>query len=287
MFIPPNVPSYASRSAYVTYAEFLASPTGVDVSNLSPGSGLTSETVLTQLLAQASSWADGMCRQVLSATTNTQYNTSRLRPDGTVRIPIKYTPLVAVTAMTVAVDPNCTPTTVDLTTLSVDDLSTSVRVPVTGCLYVCPGATVYTTTTYVNGFANTALAAPAAAGDASITVTDATGMVPGLQLTITDAVHYEQQSVAAGYEPAATALPLDGPLSCGYAAGTPVSALPPAVKQAVIFLATALIQTRRADSLEMGGIAMPGPAATVGSKPSGDDPYSRACDLLAPYRRVI
>ena len=129
----PYAPSYATYTPYITPAEYLAEPTGVDVSSLIPGASPAAQNaVLTRVIGRASSWADQYCRKVLAATLDVQSGEYRVFSDGTIRVPVDNTPLIQVTNV------NAGYVAGQLTTLT--DLSTCrlgkkvVRIPTTQVL---------------------------------------------------------------------------------------------------------------------------------------------------------
>lgn len=250
-----NVPTYATYTPYITTAEFLAEPTGVDTTQLIPGGTSAQNTAaLARKIAQASSYADDLCYQVLAATSDVQSGEYRLRRDGAIHVPVANSPLIQVDDVQVGVVAG------QLTPL--DDLSgvwlgrKVARIPVTRSLPALtitgrPGVAagpgrVFAAVTYVNGYAHTLLAASVAQGASQITVKGALGLVPGLPLTIYDNSSTEQVTVDAGYTLGSTTVPLTAPLANNHTAPVSVSALPPFVREAVVNLTAYLIKTREA-----------------------------------------
>lgn len=293
--VAPYVATYANRVPYITVDEFLNAPTGVDTSQIKPGSTPTeNRAALAQLILRASSEADLIARQVLAATTDVQVGQYRVRSNGTIRVPVDYTPLVAVTGVKIGTTASNLAALTDLSGLWLQRKVASI--PVYGPSFTRqidnPTASadvgkVYAQVTYVNGFANTALAAPTLVGATSITPTDPTGICPGLQLTIYDATaaSWETVTVAASYAYGAATVPLASPLQFAHASGTAVSAFPGDVKQAVIHLTTFLIKTRGAEAIAVDGFGSE-PGHTVSAEAGGIEEYDWAVDLLEPKRRV-
>ena len=94
----PTAPSYATYTPYITPAEYLCEPTGVDVSQLVPGAGANAQNaVLTRAIGRASSWADQYCRKILAATSDVQSGQYRITRNGTIVVPVDNTPLIQVT----------------------------------------------------------------------------------------------------------------------------------------------------------------------------------------------
>lgn len=281
----PVAATYASRSPYITAAEYLASPTGVDVSQLVVGQNEDlNEDALNQTIARASSWIDTECQQVLGATLDTQAGMFRIKPDGTIKIPLDNTPVLQI----VGVSLGSTFQSIE----ALDDLTgvwpgrKVATIPVSG--YQFGGfagprtGSVFAVVEYVNGFANSLLTEDSMPGDTTLEVDTALGIIPGLQLTIYDPGATETVIVAAV---AGSTVTLVAGLQSGHAAGTNVSALPPAVKQAAVLKTSALIKTRGADSYVMPMMGAEPAQTNTGDSGAGDDGRIAAM-LLAPFRRV-
>lgn len=292
------VPTYAARSPYLTQAEFLAAPTGVDLTQLMPGgTEPQNAAALNTVLSAASSYADTLCYQVLAATIDTVAGEYRVFPDGTIRVPVEFTPLIAVNAVNIGWQANSLQPLTDLSGLWLS--RKVVRIPVVGS----PGwavlnaplpapvqprsGCVFAAVTYVNGYTNTTLAASAIAGATSVTVTDATGIFPGLPMTILDdqTPSTEHVTVAASYTVGSTTVPLAAATVNAHTAGTAISALPRAIKQAVICLAVHLIKTRGAESIALDSVG--GAPGKLNEESAGyTEEFEQAQDLLAPFRRA-
>lgn len=292
----PYVPSYASYTSYLTVNEFLAEPTGVDVSQLLPGvaTAAAQNAVLTRLIARASSQADVICHKILAATLDVQSGEYQVKSDGTIRVTVDNTPLIQVTDVKVG---NMAGQLSSLSDLSGCRIGKKVvRVPVAtfnstfSLLSATPSRSgwLFADTTYVNGYAHTLTAAGSIAGAMSIQVANPLGIFPGLPLTIYDGtangVNTEQVIVASSYV-SGTTIPLASPALNGHAPGCSVSALPGFVREAVLSLSTMLVKTRGSNSfvMPMG----PGQAEHAAAQlPGAGEDYELAVSLLEPLRRV-
>lgn len=279
----PWVPTYATYTPYITAAEFLAEPTGVDTSQLIPGGSQDdNKAALVRVIARASSEADRICQQVLAATTDIQSGMYRVQRDGTIGIPVKYTPLIEISDVAVG---RRVADAVSLVSLAGTRFEQKVAwVPIPGPLSAC--GRLYAQMTYVNGFAHTLLASPASAGDSSLVLKGALGAFPGLPMTVYDAASTEAIAVNASYTPGSATVPLAAPLQFAHSAGVTVSALPPFVRDAVINLVASLVKVRGAEAFQMATI-MEQPGHPAASEPGGTTEYQRAVELLASLKRVV
>jgi hypothetical protein len=293
--VAPYVPTYATFLPYLTTAEYLAEPSGVDVSALIPGGSKNTNTAaLKTVLRKASNYADSLCYQILAATSDLQVGEYRIRSDGTIRVKLDYSPLVEVTAVSLgAVAGQLVPLT-DLSGIWPE--RKVIRIPVTGLTLLPPALTgaalartgyLFAQTWYVNGYANTALAGNVSAAATTVTVQSAYGIFPGIPLTLyaDDLAQTESVTVDPSYAQGSTTVPLTAPLAYAHTAGQALSALPVAVKQAVAALATHLIKTRGAEAMALSSVSG-GPARQQNEETGASEEYDQAVDLLHPFRRV-
>ena len=294
--IAPYVPNYAQYTPYITAEEFLAAPTGVDVSQLIPsGSTMTQAAALADLIARASSQADTICRKVLAATVDVVAGEYRIFRDQTLRVPIPYKPLVAVTGVSIGYSVKSLAALTDLSGLWPGEKV--VRIPVAASPAVQfstqnPAARarpgwMFAQVTYVNGWAHTVLADDAEASAQALAPTVTAGFVPGLTFQIKDGTSTETATVAADYVYGAPTVPLAAPLQYAHAAGVTVSALPPAIKDAVIDLGKWLVKSRGSKAVVLGSVK--GQAVEAKSQktdPGGDEDYDKAERTLLPFRRA-
>lgn len=294
----PYAPSYAYSTPYLTPAEYLAEPTGVDVTQLLPGisSAAAQTAVLTRQIGRASSWADQYCRKILAATSDVQSGEYRVRRDGTIRVPVDNTPLIQVTNVNIGYT---AARMAPLADLSGCRLSRKVvSIPTAGAAQsplpqtddaIARIGCLFADVTYINGWAHTTTATGSAMGATSIQVVNPVGIIPGLPMTIYDGAangaNTEQIIVGAGYVYGSTTVPLASPALNGHGAGCSVSALPGFVRQAVISMTSALIKTRGSDSYVMP--SGPGQADKMASMmPGAGEDIDIAMELLEPLRRV-
>lgn len=298
----PYTTTYTARTAYLTTSEYLQAPTGVDVNSLVPGASSQAQTaVLAQTIARASSWADQLCHMVLACTQETEageYTADRyarwlLHP--------RQWPIVDLLAATATPLGTTSPVTLDVSTAWLEERR--IVLPTAGTLNTSSvgalqfGAATrlqraYLQFTYLAGWPNTTLAANAAAGDKTFTVGSALGIygtqtsqlvTAGTVLTFYDSDKTEQVQVVSV---TGSTLTLSVGLTYAHTAGVSVSAFPPAIKQAVISLTSALIKTRGSDALVMESLTS-GPSRVQGMGENGAiEDVEIAVELLDPFRSL-
>jgi hypothetical protein len=278
----------------LTIAEFKQAPTAIDVDDLVGGgtSGINDQE-LANVIGRASSWIDSYCGQVLSSTTDTETSRGRINRQGFLTIHPRFSPVTEVVSLSYGPLPSLL-TSVDVSTLWIE--SQSVVFPIQGFSTAFSGPIQFSgnysisqeqfiSMTYVNGYANTLLSASVAASVSSLPVTDLAGFTPNHQFVIYDGASTEILTVASSFVPASGAgnLTLSSAIAYTHAKGISVSALPPAVKQAAIFVTSAILKARGNAALVMQTLT---PATIQSSNPSAAGDLMEAWDILKPYRRI-
>lgn len=290
MLIAPNAVTYATRVPYITPGEFKAHPTGVETTKLVVnGSTAANDQALLQIIRKASSLADGMCGdKILAATVDTQSGQYRVQRDGTIKIPLDLSPIVAVESVKAGLTPGSQVSLEQGPDWFLDGRILSIPTAFGG-LGGQPGK-LYATVRYVNGWANVVLTAPASVGATSITVNNALGIVPGQTLSLVGSTASEFVVVDPSYVPSLsmtpTVVPLMAPLSFEYGVGDVSSAFPPDVKLAVILLTTGIIKARGTKALVMAN-ARSQPETESRSEEVNEQEMQLANEILSSYRRTI
>lgn len=296
--VAPYVPSYATYTPYVSATEVFNTNLGVDVSQLVVGGNTSAnQAALTDLLLRASNQADLMCLKVLAATLDVQAGEYRVFRDGTIRVPVDYTPLVSVNSVQVGFQANNLTALTDLSGVWVQ--KKVARIPVWGVGLQQPNLTppapaypgagkVFATVQYVSGWAHTTLASTATQGAAQLAPVSVLGIVPGLPLTLRDGVNTEVVTVAGNYVPGAATVPLTGSLQFTHSAGATLSALPPTIKTAVLNLAKWLVKARGSKAVVMPSVPGNGrgPSKTQTADKAGQEDYEAARLALLPFKRA-
>jgi hypothetical protein len=248
------------------------------------GDPASNDQALLQIIRRASSYADSLTEKILAATLDTQTDRPIVQRDGTVRVALDYSPVVAVDTVTAGLRPGS-----QIPLVEGPDWDLSGRIlTVPTCLP--RGERVHVTVRYVNGWANSVLTAPAAVGDSSLSLSNGLGLVPGATLSLSGARVSEFAVIADSYVPSAglgpVTVPLASPLAFGYVAGDVFSAFPQAVKLAVIFLTAGIIRARGSSALVMASVHGQPDASVSVHDVAGTD-LAMAMDALSPYRRTV
>lgn len=279
---------------YITIAEYKQAPTAVDVDDLvGGGSQGVNDQELANCVARASSWIDAHCGQVLSATKDTDSFRTRISRDGMLKVHPRFTPIVAVVSASYGIQPDLMQD-LDPTTAWIE--YGSVVFPLSGTAASFFGALGFSrnykstseqffTITYINGYANTLLASNAASGVSTLSVKDLSGFQPNHQYQIYDGSSSELITVASSFTPTtgAGSLTLASATSYAHNSGVSVSGLPPAIKQAAIYMTNVILKSRGNSAIVMGGLS---PNSIESDNPAVSNDYSSAMDILKPYRRI-
>jgi hypothetical protein len=287
-------------SLYVTANEFKQAPTGIDTSTLDQtniGNQAAQDSVLLTILRRASAWVDTIVQQdSLEASLNTEIKSVRMGRDGLVNVHVDQAPIITLQSVQFRYHPRDPYQTVDMSSIelreswfTIYDLfyNTSLGQDLASLSYydmplynrqeLLPLTLKYT---YLNGWANTTLSLAASVNATSITVADSTGIVANQKLSIYDGIAQETVTVTAIN---GNVLTLSRGLLFAHAVGVGVSAIPEAVKQATIMLATALIKNRGSLAITMQESSV----LNVNASPNQSGDVDIAKKLLAPYRRVV
>ena len=279
---------------YITIDEYKQAPTSVDVDDFVGGGSLALNDVeLGNVLARASSWMDAHCGQVLAATVDTENFRCRASRDGFLRVHPRYWPIATVVSASFGSNPQSLQT-LDVSTAWIE--SESVVFPLVlsnmsflGSIQFSKNYQVlaeqFVSMTYVNGYANTVVDTSANAGVTALPVSELAGFTPNMKFTIFDGVSTEILTVASTFVPATGAGSVTLAAATAYAhdAGVSVSALPPAVKQACIYMTNVILKSRGNSALVMNTLSA---GQIIGNNPVVASDCIMAADLLRPFRRI-
>jgi hypothetical protein len=281
---------------YLTLAEYKNAPTAIDLDNLVFDSQDpdVQDAELRNVIARASSWADTYCNQVLGATTETEQQRSRVSTDGSIRFHPRFSPIVALTNFNYGYPTNmatlgdCSVAWIEDEEIIIPNLTlgnwTSQGPLSFGAYNGGPSNQMFLKYTYVAGYTNTITETASTAGATSFTVHDGTGITAGQILTIYDGMNTENVTVATTYTFGSTTVPVNRPMAFAHGVGISVSALPPAVKEAVILITTAFLKVRGDSSMTMQVTTLP--SSSVPEADKYGDELALAARLLTSYSRI-
>ena len=279
---------------YVTIAEFKQAPTAIDVDDLvGGGTSAINDQELANVVARASSWIDAYCGQVLASTKDTESLRARVNRQGMLTIHPRYSPITELVSLSYGPLPSLM-ASVDVSTAWIEPQSIVVPLQSMSTAFMGPiqfsgnyssTQEQFITVTYVNGYANTVLSASVSASATVLPVTDLSGFLPGMQFQIYDGSSTELLTVASTFVATTGAgnLTVATPIAYTHLATISVSGLPPAVKQAAIYVTSALLKARGNAALVMQSLT-PGTIQTANPAAAGD--LMAAWDILKPFRRI-
>lgn len=287
-YTAPWVPDYAAYSSYLSAGEYEASGTGVDVSQLIPG-GTDTENLnaLNVALLRASSWVDVFCRQVLGATVDLQTGTYRVDGNGLIVVSMANTPIVQVNSISYGPTPGNLATLTNSANVWIGEKTVSFPFAgytgqITPTAFYRADGKQYVQIEYVNGWMNSLTTVDSSAGDSTLTLRNTLAALPGLPVTIYDPGNTETAIILSTDGNVVT---FTQPLLFDHPSGVSVSAMPPAVKEAVVQFTSTIIKLRGT-----GAYVMP----SYGHQPSKQEliqaggllDYQAGQELLLPFRRA-
>lgn len=198
-----------AATPYVTAAEFAAHPTYLDIQALRSGimdpEAQTAE--LTNILLMASAWADNECNQRLGAHRVDLSTQGRIDRDGNLVVFPSDRPVLSVAA--VSYGSTLSRLAYSTAPAARVDKNQTIVIPLSR---VSTRGRVWVDITYTAGWVSTLLAEPAFDGATSLTVLDATGIMPGASYRLWEPGVEETVTVSPAWTPPDTLAP-----------GTPVS----------------------------------------------------------------
>jgi hypothetical protein len=281
---------------YLTLQEYKNAPTALDYGNIVAGANQAAQDAeLSNAILRASSHIDQYCNQIIGATVDTEQQRTRIRPDGSVIFHPKYSPIIALTSLTLGTDPNNMSAVADPSKAWMEEqsilypyananLSWSSAGPLSFGAAAGNRAPIFVNYSYVNGYFNSTIGTSASAGATSITMADGTGLTVGEQFTIFDGANTETVTVASTYTFDSNTVPLTAPLAYAHSAGVSASSLPAAIKQACILLTSVYLKIRGDASLVMAVTTNPSQQIPGAQKLGGD--VALAEEILKPFRRI-
>ena len=286
---PPN------EKPYITVAEYLNAPTSIDSSNLVVGGNSAAQTAeLYNVIIRASSFISEYLNQDLNAATNTETQRTRFTPEGFIALHPNNNPVISLSAFSYGSTPNNMTSLSDCSTVWFEDQQIIIPVSQLSTSYSSQGPLsfggagsnrnqIFTSYTYVSGFVNN-LISVATAGQTSLTVQDASGIVVGMRLRITDGANSESVTVGSTYTYGSTTVPLVSALSYSHANTITLGNMPTTIKQACILVTTAFLKMRGDSSMTMA--LSVNPSRTVTNDAIYGTDIGVALQMIDLYKRV-
>jgi len=281
---------------YITLDTFKQAPTALDYTNLVVGGNQAAQDAeLSNAILRASSWIDQYCEQVIGATVDTEQMRARINRDGQLILHPKSYPIVALTSLKVGYNqqsltavPDCSVAWLEDQQIVFPYANANLTWSNQGALSFAAGSTagnrVYCQYSYVNGYAITTTASALTAGATSLTLVDATGLLPGSTFTLFDGELTERVTVASSYTFGSATVPLTSPLVNSHLAGISASALPAAIQEACILATASYLKVRGDSALVMGMGNRVG--SSVGFTSLQGPDMEHAKELLKPFRVI-
>lgn len=280
-----------NESPYITVTEYKNAPTSIDYNNLVVGGNEAAQDAeLANVILRASSYMNEYFNQSLVADTITETKRTRVTPQGWISLHPKNSNLVALTDFEYGANPNNLTVLPDCSqawfeeqqlVIPLYQSTMSSQGPLSFGFPMSNRNIIFCKYTYIAGFPVTT--SSGVAGESSITVADATGILPGQRLRISDGAKSEQVTVDSTYVFGDTTVPVAAPLGRSHT-NAATDALPAVVKEACILLTTAFIKIRGDQSLTMMATTRPS-GAMMGSELYGSE-IKLALDMVDKFRRV-
>lgn len=283
-----------SERPYISVAEYKNAPTSIDYDNLVVGGNLAAQDAeLERVILRASSYMDEYLNQNLVANRQTETQRTRFTPQGYIALHPNQNPIISLESFYYGTTPA---QLVELTEpsaawfenqqliipISQMSLNWSSQGPLAFGGGI-PYQQIFTKYTYVSGFVNNPIVS-ATAGTTTVTVERSTGIVAGQMLRIIDGANSETVYVSDTYVYGNLTVTLDAPLAFSHTAGSTISNMPNAIKQACILITTSFIKVRGDNSMTMNITTQP-QASLPGANRYGSD-IKLALDMVDKYRRI-
>lgn len=283
------------ENPYLTVAEYKNAPTAIDIDNLVVGGNAGAQDAeLANVILRASSFMDETLNQNLNASTQRENQRVRLSNSGYLAIHPNNNPIISLQSLSYGTDPNNLTPLSDPSKAWFEDQQIIVPLSQLATTYSSQGALsfgvgaaprqqMFVTFQYTSGYVNS-LIATATAGQSSLTVQTADGIVAGMQLRIYDGVNSERVTVASNYTYGSTTVPITAPLAYTHANTVAIGNLPQAIKEACVLLTTAFLKVRGDNSLTMSVTTQPN-GNVAGATKFGNE-MAIALEMLSLYRRI-
>jgi hypothetical protein len=284
-----------TESPYITVSEYKNAPTSIDYDNLVVGGNASAQDAeLARVILRATSFLDEYLNQNLCAAENTETQRVRFTPEGYIALHPNHTPVLSLSSFNYGSDPLNLVTLPDCSKVWFEDQQIIIPLSQLSTTWSSAGPLsfggagstrqrVFTQYTYVAGYVNN-LIASATATQTTLTMQDATGILPNQVLRIYDGASSETVTVASNYVYDSTTVPLTSALAYTHVSGVPLGNMPNAIKEACILVTTALIKMRGDSSMTMAVTTLPSGNISGSERYGGD--IAVALNMVNLYRRI-
>ena len=280
---------------YITVAEFKNAPTSLDYNTLVVGgTQVAQDAELTRIILRASSFLDEYLNQNLNAQTRTETQRTRFQTNGFIALHPNNTPVLSLQSFSYGATPNQLVALSDCSVAWFEDQQIIIPLSQVASNWSSQGPLgfggagsnayqIYCQYNYTSGYVNNPIST-ATAGQTSMTVSNAAGIIAGGQYRIYDGAKSETITVASNYTYGSTSVPLTSALLYTHTAGVTFGNLPTAIKQATILVTSAFIKVRGDRSMTMNITTAP-QTITEGAQRYGTE-IATALEMVSLYRRV-
>ena len=283
-----------SERPYLSVAEYKNAPTSIDYDNLVVGGNAAAQDAeLDRVILRASSFMDEYLNQNLVANRQTETQRTRFTPQGYIALHPNQNPVIALESFYYGPTPNLLSDLTDCSLAWFEGQQLIIPVSSMALNYSSQGPLafgggsptqqIFTKYTDVAGYVNNPIVS-ATAGATSLVVGRSEGIIAGQMLRIIDGANSETVYVSSSYTYGNTTITLAAPLVYTHAAGSVISNLPNAIKQACILITTAFIKVRGDNSLTMNITTQPQQSLPGAARYGGE--IRLALDMVDKYRRI-
>ena len=281
-----------NEQPYITVAEYKNAPTSLDYNNLVVGGNQNAQDAeLARVILRATSYLNEYLNQDLHAENVTETQRTRISNQGYIFLHPNKNPIISLSAFQWGTDPNNLQTLADPSLCWFENQQVVIPLSQINTTYTSSGplafgtygprVPIFTKYTYIAGYVNTLCTGTA--GQTSITVPKAAGILPGETYRIIDGANAELVTVASNYVYGNTTVPLTAALAYSHTDAS-FSNMPFAIKEATILMTSAFIKQRGDASMTMNLTTQP--TANIGNNQRYAGEVNLALDMVNLYRRV-
>jgi hypothetical protein len=281
-----------NEQPYITLAEYKNAPTSLDYNNLVVGGNQNAQDAeLSRVILRATSYLNEYLNQDLHANPVTETQRTRISNQGYIFLHPNKNPIISLSSFQWGTDPNGLQTLANPALCWFENQQIVIPLSQINTTYTSSGplafgtygprVPIFTKYTYIAGYVNTTCTGTV--GASSLTVANASGILPGETYRIIDGANAESVTVAANYTYGSTTVPLTAPLAATHTVAG-FSNMPFAIKQATILMTSAFIKQRGDASMTMNLTTQP--TVNIGNNQRYAGEVRLALDMVNLYRRV-